>query len=64
MDLSCEILPHFSSEKKKSEMTFKEFYQGLQGQKEFALFAWDDPMPFFRSAWSHLINAWKRKRKE
>ncbi|MEN3772504.1 carbamoyl-phosphate synthase [Priestia megaterium] len=54
----------FLEKKKKSEMTFKDFYRGLQGQKEFALFAWDDPMPFFRSAWSHLINAWKRKRKE
>ncbi|MFE4047075.1 MULTISPECIES: carbamoyl-phosphate synthase [unclassified Priestia] len=54
----------FLQKKKKSEMTFKDFYQGLQGQKEFALFAWNDPMPFFRSACSHLINAWKSKRKE
>lgn len=54
----------FLQKKKKSEMTFKDFYQGFQGQKEFALFAWNDPMPFFRSAWSHLVNAWKRKRKE
>ncbi|MFE3893001.1 carbamoyl-phosphate synthase [Priestia sp. YIM B13446] len=54
----------FLQKKKNSEMTFKDFYQGLQGQKEFALFAWNDPMPFFRSAWSHLINAWKPKRKE
>ncbi|MCF8890896.1 carboxylate--amine ligase [Priestia megaterium] len=54
----------FLQKKKNSEMTFKDFYQGLQGQKEFALFAWNDPMPFFRSAWSHLINAWKPKRKD
>lgn len=54
----------FLQKKRKSEMTFKDFYQGLQGQKEFALFAWNDPMPFFRSACSHLINAWKPKRKE
>ncbi|KAB2460519.1 carbamoyl-phosphate synthase [Bacillus sp. CH126_4D] len=54
----------FRHKKQKGEMTWKEFYKGLKGQKEFALFAWDDPMPFIRSAYSHLINAWKRKRKE
>lgn len=41
-------------------MTWKDFYEGLRGKKEFALFAWDDPMPFIRSAWSHLKNAWKQ----
>ncbi|TYR80641.1 carbamoyl-phosphate synthase [Priestia megaterium] len=54
----------FLQKKKRGEMTFNDFCRGLQGKKEFALFAWDDPMPFIRSTWSHLMNAWKRKRKE
>ncbi|MEH7463355.1 carbamoyl-phosphate synthase [Bacillus thuringiensis] len=54
----------FRHKKKRAEMTLKDFYKGLRGKKEFALFAWDDPMPFIRSTWSHLVNAWKRKRKE
>lgn len=51
----------FRDKKKRAEMTWQDFYEGLRGKKEFALFAWDDPMPFIRSAWSHLRNAWKRK---
>lgn len=64
MDLSCAVLFNVPSQEKRAEMTWKDFYEGLRGKKEFALFAWDDPMPFIRSAWSHLKNAWKQKRKE
>jgi len=42
------------------EMSFIDFYKGFQGKKEFALFAWNDPMPFIRSTCSHLVNAWKQ----
>lgn len=54
----------FRHKKKRGEMTWKDFFAGLRGKKEFALFVWNDPMPFIRSAWSHLRNAWKQKRKE
>ncbi|WP_459500175.1 carboxylate--amine ligase [Bacillus sp. C1] len=54
----------FRYKKKREGMTWREFYEGLRGQKEFALFAWDDPMPFIRSTCSHLMNAWKQRRKE
>ncbi|KFN03815.1 carbamoyl-phosphate synthase [Bacillus clarus] len=54
----------FRYKRKSESMTWKEFYEGLRGEKEFALFAWDDPMPFIRSAYSHVVNAWKRKRQE
>lgn len=54
----------FRDKKKRGEMTWEDFYKGLRGRKEFALLAWDDPMPFIRSAWSHLKNARKQKRKE
>ncbi|CAM4242862.1 carbamoyl-phosphate synthase [Bacillus manliponensis] len=54
----------FRDKNKKGEMTWRDFRKGLRGKKEFALLAWDDPMPFIRSTWSHLKNAWKQKRKE
>ncbi|GGE72080.1 carbamoyl-phosphate synthase [Priestia taiwanensis] len=53
----------FRHKKRAGEMTWKDFFAGLRGKKEFALLAWDDLMPFLRSTWSHLRNVWKRKRK-
>ncbi|QCR30398.1 carbamoyl-phosphate synthase [Priestia megaterium] len=54
----------FLQKRKRKEMSFIDFYKGFQGKKEFALFAWNDPMPFIRSTCSHLVNAWKQQRKE
>ncbi|WP_408607163.1 carboxylate--amine ligase [Lottiidibacillus patelloidae] len=54
----------FLQKRKKGEMSFKEFIQGLKGKKVFALLAFDDPMPFIRSTISHLWNSWKPKRKK
>jgi D-aspartate ligase len=54
----------FRHKKRQGEMTWKDFFTGLRGKKEFALLARDDFMPFVRSTWSHLKNAWRRKRKE
>ncbi|MBT2575007.1 carbamoyl-phosphate synthase [Bacillus sp. ISL-51] len=54
----------FLQKRKRGEMTFRTFWKGCKGKKEYALFAWNDPMPFIRSTWSHLKNSWKRKRKE
>ncbi|MDX8364506.1 carbamoyl-phosphate synthase [Cytobacillus sp. IB215665] len=50
--------------KEHGEMTFYDFKKGLTGNKQYALFAWDDPMPFLRSAFSHLYNSWKTKKQE
>ncbi|MES9760115.1 carbamoyl-phosphate synthase, partial [Priestia megaterium] len=50
----------FLQKRKRKEMSFIDFYKGFQGKKEFALFAWNDPMPFIRSTCSHLVNAWKQ----
>ncbi|MGM0750690.1 MAG: carbamoyl-phosphate synthase [Bacillota bacterium] len=54
----------FLEKRKNGEMSMKDFFNGFRGKKVFALFAFDDPMPFIRSTASHLWNAWKRKRKE
>ncbi|KIL45821.1 ATP-grasp domain-containing protein [Jeotgalibacillus soli] len=54
----------FLEKRKQGLMTFGEFCRGFKGKKEYALFAWNDPMPFIRSTWSHLKNAYKNKRKE
>ncbi|AIW31904.1 MULTISPECIES: carboxylate--amine ligase [Bacillus] len=54
----------FLKKRKRGEMTFRDFWKGCKGKKEYALFAWNDPMPFIRNTWSHLKNSWKRKRKE
>ncbi|MFE8700540.1 carbamoyl-phosphate synthase [Cytobacillus sp. FJAT-54145] len=51
----------FLEKRKRGLMTVRDFFTGLKGKKEFALLAWDDPMPFIRSTWSHLVNYWKRK---
>lgn len=45
------------------DMTWREWRRNRKGKKEHALFRWDDPMPFIRSAVTHLINAYKNKRK-
>lgn len=52
----------FRQKQKKGEMTFFEWIKSLSGKKEYALFAWDDPMPFFRNAVFHLYHAWKSSR--
>ncbi|EIT86219.1 hypothetical protein A374_06456 [Fictibacillus macauensis ZFHKF-1] len=52
----------YRQKKKAGEMTARDFWRGFRGKKEYALFAWDDLMPFIRSTWSHLKNAWKRRK--
>ncbi|MGA9175258.1 MAG: carbamoyl-phosphate synthase [Thermoactinomyces sp.] len=53
----------FRQKRKNGVMTFAEWVKSLSGKKEYALFAWDDPLPFFRSLFSHLYNDWKNSRK-
>lgn len=48
---------------KNNNTTWHEWWKNKKGKKEHALFRWDDPMPFIRSAVTHLINAYKNKRK-
>ena len=31
----------------KGELSFLEYINSLRGEKEYAIFAWDDPIPFF-----------------
>ena len=33
----------------KGELSFTEYINSLKGEKEYAIFAWDDPLPFFVS---------------
>ena len=59
------LVRHYLSSRekiKKGELTWFQWLRSLKGKKENALFAWDDPLPFFRSAFSHLINSWKTSR--
>ena len=35
----------------------------MSGKKEYALFAWDDPLPFFRISYAFLRDARKNSRK-
>ena len=44
-------------------VSFVEWLKSLSGKKEYALFAWDDPLPFFRISLSFLRDARKNKRK-
>lgn len=39
---------------KDGNITVREWLKSLQGKKEYALFVWDDPMPFIRSVIAHL----------
>ncbi|MCA1201064.1 MULTISPECIES: carboxylate--amine ligase [Priestia] len=54
----------YLTKRKQEGMTLRDFLSGFKGEKEWALFSLRDPMPFVRSAYSHLVNAWKNKRKE
>lgn len=59
------LVRHYLSsreKRKKGDLTGSQWLRNLKGKKEYALFAWDDPLPFFRSAFSHLINSWKNSR--
>ena len=51
----------YRQKRKKGEMTFWDWVKGLSGKRVEALFAWDDPLPFIRSFYSHLRNLWKSK---
>lgn len=46
----------FRQKQKQGAMTFGEWLKSISGNKVEALFAWDDPMPFIRSLFSHLRN--------
>ncbi|UVI29683.1 carboxylate--amine ligase [Paenibacillus spongiae] len=54
----------FRQKEKNGEMTFWEWIKNLSGKREYALFTWDDPMPFFRITFNHLYNAWKSRREQ
>ncbi|MGE6897042.1 carbamoyl-phosphate synthase [Priestia flexa] len=54
----------YLTKRKQEGMTLRDFLSGFKGEKEWALFSLRDPMPFVRSAYSHLVNEWKNKRKE
>jgi predicted ATP-grasp superfamily ATP-dependent carboligase len=36
----------FKQYHERGELTFKEWFKSMWGAKVFALFAWDDPLPF------------------
>ena len=44
------------------DVSFWDWLKSLSGKKDYALFAWDDPLPFFRISYSFLQDAWKKKR--
>lgn len=48
---------------KNGDVSLSEWWRNVKGMKENALFRWDDPLPFFRSTISHLVNTYKSKRK-
>lgn len=52
----------FWQKRKDGNITVRQWLTNLSGPKEYALFAWDDPMPSIRSLISHLKNAWKNRR--
>ncbi|MDN4609013.1 carbamoyl-phosphate synthase [Sporosarcina highlanderae] len=51
----------YRHKRKNGEMTFIDWMKGLSGKRVEALFAWDDPLPFIRSFYSHLRNLWKNR---
>ena len=53
----------FREKQKNGEVTLFEWLKSLTGKKDYALFAWDDPMPFFRISLSFLRDAKKNKLK-
>ena len=53
----------FRDKRKNGGVSFLEWLKSLSGKKEYALFAWDDPLPFFRISFSFLRDAQKNKRK-
>ena len=55
----------FRDKQRSGEGTsFLEWLRSLSGKKEYALFAWDDPMPFFRISYAFLRDARKNRREE
>lgn len=50
---------------KDNELTFREWIQSYKGKIEYAIFSWDDPIPFFalfsKSIISLIFSAYKRK---
>ena len=52
----------FREKQRRGEVSFWQWIKNLSGKKEYALFAWDDPLPFFRISSSFLWDAWKRKK--
>lgn len=49
-------------DEQNSDVSFLDWLKSLSGKKDYALFAWDDPLPFFRISYSFLHDAWKKKR--
>ncbi|HZG71980.1 MAG TPA: hypothetical protein VEY51_10650, partial [Chondromyces sp.] len=49
--------------RQEGHYSIRQWLKTLRGKKVYALFSLYDPMPFFRSALSHVKNHWKNKRK-
>ena len=48
---------------KNGDLSLRQWRKNIKGKKVYALFKWDDPLPFFRSTISHLVNTYKNSRK-
>jgi D-aspartate ligase len=53
----------FLQKRKNGTMTYRNWLQSISGKKVFALFAWNDIMPFMRKSIADLKGLWKQKRK-
>lgn len=54
----------FQEKRRNGEVSFLEWLKSLAGKKDYALFAWDDPLPFFRISFSFLRDARKKRKAE
>ena len=54
----------FRDKQKTGDASLLGWLKSLSGKKEYALFAWDDPLPFFRISYAFLRDARKNSRKE
>lgn len=50
----------FLQKRKAEKARILPWLKSMTGKKESALFAWDDPMPFFRITFSHLRNFFRK----
>jgi len=53
----------FRDKQRNGDASLLEWLKSLSGKKDYALFAWDDPLPFFRISLSFLRDARKNRRK-